>query len=235
MMDSIFERVTGTGTGGIYTVSYNATALTASIAIGVALLLGLVLAATYMLSGRHTKSFAATLVMLPPLVSVVILLVSGSLGMAIAVAGSFALVRFRSMQGTAREICTVFFAMTIGLMCGTGVVWFAIAVTVFMCVIMLVIGKTAFGSESKKSRSLRILISESLNYTDVFDDIFEKYTSSYHLDRVRTTNLGSMFDLKYEIVLKDVREEKNMIDELRVRNGNLPISCAYGTHRDEEL
>lgn len=196
--------------------------------IFVALALGIFLAAVYTFKSRFTKSFVLTLAMLPAVVCVVIMMVNGNVGAGVAVAGAFNLVRFRSVPGTAKEIGTIFLAMCSGIVVGMGYFGFAILFTVVLGLFMLIC--SALGLGTKKSnpceRVLRITIPEDLNYTEVFDDLMEKYTSDNEIMRVKTANMGSMFKLTYNIRLKDVSKEKEFIDEIRCRNGNLEVSMA---------
>lgn len=198
------------------------------LCIATALVIGVFLALIYTVKTKYTKSFVVTMALLPAIVCVVIMMVNGNIGAGVAVAGAFSLVRFRSVPGTAREIGAIFLCMGTGLVCGMGYLAFAVVFAVILGGAMLLYTLLDFGKHSDKCRLLRITIPEELNYTEVFTDIFEKYTSSHKLLQAKTTNLGSMFKLRYEITLKDVREEKNMIDEIRVRNGNLEVSVMSG-------
>lgn len=195
------------------------------ICLGVALALGVILAIGYKLKGRCSKSFATTLAILPAVVCVVIMLVNGNIGAGVAVAGAFSLVRFRSAPGTAKEIVAIFIAMCSGLLVGMGYIAFAVIFTVVMAAILLVLNivKIWNRKQAPKEKTLTITIPEDLNYSEVFDDLFKTYTESYESVSVKTTNMGSMFKLKYSIVLKDIKQEKQFIDELRCRNGNLEI------------
>lgn len=198
------------------------------ICIGSALGLGLLLTLVYRSFARPTASFSVTLATLPAIVAVIIMMVSGSLGAGVAVAGTFSLVRFRSAQGTAREIGAIFTAMAIGLACGMGYPLFALMFTVILCLAYLIYARLRFG-ESKKPdlrKILRITVPEDLDYSHIFDDLMQRYTTAWRLSRVKTTNLGSMNALSYEITLKEPDTEKAFIDELRVRNGNLEIAIA---------
>jgi uncharacterized membrane protein YhiD involved in acid resistance len=182
-----------------------------------------------------TKSFAVTLGLLPAVIQIVIMLVNGNLGAGMAVMGAFSLVRFRSIPGSSKEICMIFFAMTVGLAVGMGYITFAALFTGVIAVVYFVMDKTKFGESSKTQRTLRVTIPETLNYIDAFDDIFEKYTGSCDLETVRTTNLGSMFELTYLITIKDLKQEKAMIDEIRCRNANLTIVCTKQIPTTEKL
>ncbi len=200
-----------------------------------ALVLGLILSVVYMMSGTYTKSYVVTLAILPVMVQTVIILVNGNLGAGVAVMGAFNLVRFRSIPGTSREIGGIFFAMIIGLATGMGYVTYAVIIAVALSAFMVITGKSKFGESDGKEKHLRVLIPEDLDYTTVFDDIFEKYTSKCALERVRTTNLGSMYELTYLLTIKDAKEEKNFIDELRCRNGNLMITLGRVISATEQM
>ena len=195
------------------------------LCLGCSLALGLVMAFAYMYRTRYTKSFVITLALLPAVVCVVIMLVNGNVGTGVAVAGAFSLVRFRSVPGTAKEICTLFLAMGAGLIAGMGYLGFAVLFTVIMCVIFVLYNCLDFGSKKNAAtfKTFNITIPEDLDYTGVFDDIFAEYTRSHDLVRVKTTNMGSMFKLTYNVELTETVREKEMIDKLRCRNGNLEI------------
>lgn len=198
------------------------------LCMGTALVLGLILALVYIYRTRYTKSFVITLALLPAVVCVVIMLVNGNVGTGVAVAGAFSLVRFRSVPGTAKEICTLFLAMGAGLIVGMGYLGFAVLFTAIMCVVYVVYNRFDFGAKKNFAayRTLTIMIPEDLDYTGVFDDVFREYTKECDLVYVKTTNMGSMFRLTYHITLRDAAGEKEMIDELRCRNGNLEISVS---------
>lgn len=196
------------------------------ICIGISLVCGLLLAFVYRMTEHPTKSFLITLAMLPAIVQIVILMVNGNLGVGVAVAGSFSLVRFRSLPGKASDILIIFLAMGLGLCTGMGYVWFALAMAVILSLVLLCFSKTNLLEPDSAYRNLRITIPEDLDYTTVFDDVFAQYTKSAKVTAVRTINLGTMYQIVYDIVMKDASEEKNMLDQLRVRNGNLAIICS---------
>ena len=191
-----------------------------------AIALGLIIALVYSRCGDCTKSFAVTLALLPGIVCVVILMVSGSIGAGVAVAGTFSLVRFRSAPGTAREILAVFLAMAAGLACGMGCIAVAAVFTLLVCLLYALLSRSRFGEEKNgdRHRTMHITVPESLEYAGAFDDIFDTYTESRRLVRVKTTSLGSLNRLTYDIMLRRAGEEKAFIDALRCRNGNLEIS-----------
>lgn len=216
----------------------NSSALTLAdflIIVFSSLILGLCFSLLYRKTEACSRSFAFTLAMLPAVVATVILMVNGSIGAGVAVAGTFSLVRFRSAQGSAKEILSVFIAMAIGLACGMGYPIFAAIFTLILCIVFLFFTKTLFSEANADmlERSLQITVPEDLEYADMFDDIFSRFTSSAKLVRVKTTNLGSLNRLSYDIVLLKEGTEKAMIDELRCRNGNLEINLGLRDERGE--
>ena len=198
------------------------------LCLGCSLVLGLVMAFAYMYRTRYTKSFVITLALLPAVVCVVIMLVNGNVGTGVAVAGAFSLVRFRSVPGTAKEICTLFLAMGAGLIAGMGYLGFAVLFTLVMCAVFVLYNCLDFGTKKNAAtfKTFTITIPEDLDYSGVFDDIFTEFTRSHDLVRVKTTNMGSMFKLTYNVELTDAAWEKEMIDKMRCRNGNLEIAVS---------
>ena len=198
------------------------------LCMGFSLILGLVMAFAYMYRTRYTKSFVVTLALLPAVVCVVIMLVNGNVGTGVAVAGAFSLVRFRSVPGTAKEICTLFLAMGAGLIAGMGYLGFAVLFTVVMCAVFVLYNRLDFGAKKNADayKTFAITIPEDLDYSGIFDDIFAEYTVSHDLARVKSTNIGSMFKLTYNVTLRDITREKEMIDKIRCRNGNLEITVS---------
>ncbi len=206
------------------------------ICVATALVLGLLTATAYRFKCDSTRSFTMTLAILPALVTVVIMMVNGNLGAGVAVAGAFSLVKFRSAAGSAREIAAIFLAMSTGLITGMGYIAYAAIYTVLMCVAFVIYTTSGFGNmKVGNERTLRITIPEDLDYTGVFDEIFGLFTSKATLTTVKTTNMGSMFKLRYDVILKDSTNEKEFIDRLRERNGNLEISLSIGEASPVEL
>lgn len=195
--------------------------------------LGFLVSLFYIYKNKHTKSLALALVLIPAIEAMVILTVNGSLGAGIAVAGSFSLVRFRSIKGNARELACIFLSMTIGIICGTGYVVLALLFTIFVLIVAFILTSTNYGEEKTNKKYLKITIPETLNYENAFEEILKKYTTCYKLISIKTINLGSLFRVKYEITLKEENNIKEMIDELRVRNGNLEIMCGTYDCKDE--
>ena len=210
---------------------------TVLICIGAALIIGIFLALVYTYKSRYTQSFVITLAILPAVVSMVILLVNGNVGAGVAVAGTFSLVRFRSVPGTAKEIGAIFLAMATGLALGMGYIGYAAIFALIMGIVSLLYTKLGFGQlgSANLQKNLKITIPENLDYTDVFNETLNKYTSSSRLLAVKTTNMGSLFRLSYDVTLKNKGIEKEFIDELRCRNGNLEISLGRPERGGEEL
>ena len=174
--------------------------------------------------GTYHKDFVVAIALLPVIVAVVIMLVGSSTARALSLAGAFALVRFRSAPGSGKDIAVVFFVMAIGLACGLGYLVFGVVVAVLICAVMIILCKTGFGEYKSNEKQLKITIPEDLNYNGVFDDLFEEYTNSVKLKNVKTTNMGSLYELVYLVDIKDETKEKDFIDSIRCRNGNLNIS-----------
>lgn len=199
------------------------------------LILGILIAVLYMFRNVYSKGFVLTLAVLPAMVQMVILLVNGNLGTGVAVMGAFSLVRFRSVAGTAKEIGSIFLAMAVGLATGTGYLGIAILFVLIIGAADMIFTCTSFGESKPAQRSLHIMIPESLNYTQVFDEVFKSYLKKWELMQVKTSNMGSLFKLDYQIIMKDTAQEKEFIDALRVKNGNLEILCSRAASAREEL
>ena len=193
------------------------------IDIGAALIIGFMIALVHMYKSSYTKSFVVTVAVLPAVVAMVIMMVNGSIGAGIAVAGTFSLVRFRSAPGSAKEIAAVFLAMAAGLACGMGFLLYAFLFVAIILTAILLYSLSKFGSQSNKVRTMTVTIPEVLDYTDVFDDLFKKYTDECKLTQMKTSNMGSLFKLTYSLKLKSEAMEKDFVDEIRCRNGNLEI------------
>ena len=199
------------------------------------LVLGVVCAIVFMFRNTYTKSFVITLALLPAIVQTVIMLVNGNLGTGVAVMGAFSLVRFRSVPGSAREICSLFLAMALGLATGMGYIGIAVFLAVVLNLVQVLLVLSKFGEGVSEEKELKITIPESLDYTGIFDDIFVTHTRRAELMRVKTSNMGSLYELCYRVTLKNRNTEKQMIDEIRCRNGNLTIVCGKVPVSMEEL
>ena len=229
MWDKTFEA--------IYSSATDITLGSFALCVAAALVLGTVIALVAGFRSRSSNSFLLTLAVLPAIVAVVIMLVNGNLGAGVAVAGAFSLVRFRSMPGTAREIGMIFLGMAVGLACGMGYPVFAAIFALVMCAVIFLFSLLGFGQKRdfKLRKVLLITLPEDLDYGHIFDDIFAQFTTHAELLSVKTTNLGSLNRLTYEIVLKAQGTEKALIDALRCRNGNLEISLSYQSTEQPEL
>ncbi len=202
------------------------------ICIICSLVLGAVLAWVHSFFNNSSKGFVITIALLPAIVQMVIMLVNGNLGTGIAVMGAFGLVRFRSVPGNAKEINSIFLSMAVGLATGTGYITAAIIFVLIIGGASALFHATSFGEPRHKEKELKITIPESLDYSEVFDDLFRTYTTKYELVKAKTSNMGSLYKLEYRIKMKNPLEEKKFMDELRCRNGNLEIAIgriAFGT------
>ena len=202
------------------------------ICTAVSLLLGLGAALLSMYKNRYSQSFAVTLALLPAMVQVVIMLVNGNIGAGVAVAGAFGLVRFRSAPGTAREIGLIFLAVTLGIATGMGYVALAVVFFLIIALYGVALMSLRFGAGRANERTLRITIGENLDYEGLFDDLLDQYASRWELERVKTTNMGTLYELTYKVVLREARVPKEFLDALRCRNGNLNIVCGRVTEKE---
>ena len=205
----------------------------ALISAGVALLLGIIIAFTHMKTSGTTKGFLTTLATLPVLVMAVMIMINGNLGTSIAILGAFSLIRFRSIQGQAKDLLSVFFAMAIGLACGMGHILFATVITLIGVIAILFFTYTHILEPDKKARVLKIVVPEDLDYEEAFDEIFKKYTRKAELTRMKTMNMGSLYKLTYDITLKSGVKEKEFLDEIRVKNCNLKILLSHPCLEEE--
>lgn len=209
---------------------------TALLTIAFSMIIGFIISITYMKTadhGNYTQNFALTLILLPMIISLIILLIGSNVARAFSLAGAFSIVRFRSAPGNPKDISYIFFSMAAGLACGVGFYAYAVLFTVVLCLIMVVLGLLKFGCKKVSHRNLKITIPEDLNFEGVFDEILKKYTKSYVLSKVKTVDMGSLFELDYNVILKEDAEQKRFIDELRCKNGNLTIALSVSADRDE--
>ncbi len=193
----------------------------------VAIVLGFIIAFTHMKTSKYSKNFLVTLTVLPLLVNAVMLMVNGNLGTSVAIVGAFSLVRFRSIPGTSKEILSVFFAMAVGLALGMGHIFFACLVTALTSISIFLFSWLKFFDSNNEERILKVTVPENLDYTNMFEDIFKEYTKQSELESVKTTNMGSLFDLQYRIVFDKSKNEKEFMDEIRIKNGNLKVSLSH--------
>lgn len=203
------------------------------ICTAASILLGLLTALLFMYKNTYSKNFVLTVAILPVIVQMVIMLVNGNLGAGVAVAGAFSLIRFRSAPGNAREINSVFLSMAIGLATGMGYIALAAILFVVVAAVNLLLCSSRFGERGSGLRQLRVTIPENVDYMEAFSDVFSDYASRIELVKVKTTNLGSLFELTYQVSLKNPAEEKAFIDALRCKNGNLKISLGRADSGEE--
>ncbi len=202
------------------------------ICVMAALVLGLLTALVFSFRSEHSGNLPFALVLVPPIVTLVIMMVNGNIGAGLGVAGAFSLIRFRSAPGTARELSGLFTGTAIGLACGMGYVGIAALFFLIVAVTVLTLTLLRFGETSRSFRHLKVTIPENLDYDGLFDDLFEKYTTSHELVRVKTTNMGTLYELTYDINLRGGDVSKEFMDELRCRNGNLNIICGRESDKD---
>lgn len=215
----------------------NISTLDIFLCLGVALVAGILFSLLCYVKSKSSKSFLVTTSLLPTVVALIIILVNGNIGAGVAIAGAFGLVRFRSQPGSAKEICIIFIAMASGLAFGMGYLAYG-AIFILACGIILLILELLHLFDKKydcKEKIIRITIPEDLDYTEVFDEILQKYTKSYEILKVKTVNMGSMFKIYYHVVLKNSNEEKKLLDDLRIRNGNLEVSIERVEYSKSEL
>lgn len=204
-----------------------------------AIVLGFLQAFVYTVKNRYTKSFVTTLILLPVAVCMIVLLVNNNIGVAVAVAGAFTLVRFRSVPGTGKEITAIFISMVTGVTLASWQTYnieYALFFSLIGSGLLLILNTTnLFTKTNKKEMILKVTVPEMLNYYTIFEDVFNKYTTSCEKLAVKSVNMGSMFKLTYRVVLKDIKLEKEFIDELRIRNGNLEISLFDDSYNENML
>lgn len=227
MFDSLFATSTTTGTAVEITPFL--------ICVASALGLGLLLSFVYCYRNRHTKSFAVTLALLPAIVCVVIAMVNGNVGAGVAVAGAFSLVRFRSAPGSARDIAFIFLAMSVGLAAGMGYVGYAALTAIIIGGAYLVYQLVGLGRQGGTDRTLHITVPEDLDYTGLFDEVLDRFCTYHELTMVKTTNMGSLYKLTYDIGIADLAQSRAFIDELRCRNGNLEVALTQQVAGNEGL
>lgn len=229
MLDSLFYSVLDGSTAGNLSPNGFGLCMIGGLAVG------LLIAGLYTFKTKYTKGFFMTLVTLPAAVAMVIMMVNGSVGTGVAVAGAFSLIRFRSVPGTAKEISAIFLAMGAGLAVGLGYIGLAFLFAILVSAVNIALTASKIGEQNKAHKTLQITMPEHLDYGSVFDEVFLKYVASYQLQGVKTASMGSLFKLTYDIELKEDGKEKEFIDALRCRNGNLEISLNRSISQGLEL
>lgn len=224
----MLETIISSTTGESFTL------VNALIVIFASIFLGLVISCVYMKTNKknNNSGFTITLVMLPVIISIIILLVGNNVARAFSLAGAFSIIRFRSAPGDPKDIAYVFFTLAVGLTCGMGYIGYAAIFTIILSALMFILNSLNFAEAKGKYMQLKITVPEDLNYDGVFEDVLDKFTTSYSIDRVRTRDFGSLFELSYSLQLKPEANQKNFLDELRCRNGNLNITLTMSTASD---
>lgn len=226
MLETIINSTDGTS----FTLTNTLIVITAAIILG--FLISLVYMRTTKKAG-YSPSFTVTLIMLPVIISIIILLVGNNVARAFSLAGAFSLIRFRSAPGEPKDIAYVFFTLAVGLCCGMGYIGYAIIFTIILCLVMLILDVTRFAMPKTKAMSLKIIVPEDLNYEGVFDEILNSYTTNYKIESIRTRDFGALFELNYSIHLLEEANQKQFIDELRCRNGNLNITLTINSQNEK--
>lgn len=226
MLETIINSTDGTS----FTLTNTLIVITAAIILG--FLISLVYMRTTKKAG-YSPSFTVTLIMLPVIISIIILLVGNNVARAFSLAGAFSLIRFRSAPGEPKDIAYVFFTLAVGLCCGMGYIGYAIIFTIILCLVMLILDVTRFAMPKTKAMSLKIIVPEDLNYEGVFDEILNSYTTNYKIESIRTRDFGALFELNYSIHLLEEANQKQFIDELRCRNGNLNITLTLNSQNEK--
>lgn len=229
MLDSLFTTASS-ATESTMTVGNSLVALLAAFAVGI--LISLVYMRTHK-TNNPSPSFALTLVILPAVISVIILLVGSNIARAFSLAGAFSIIRFRSVPGDPKDIAYVLFALAAGLACGMGYLTFGFLFTLVVCLVLLILDAIKFGQSKTTGKLLKIVIPENLDYENALEDVLNQYTVSHDLIKVKTTDLGSLYELVYQVTTRDDRKEKDFLDELRCRNGNLNITLVMNAQPAE--
>ena len=228
--DCMLETIINSTDGTSFTLTNTLIVITAAIILG--FLISLVYMRTTKKAG-YSPSFTVTLIMLPVIISIIILLVGNNVARAFSLAGAFSLIRFRSAPGEPKDIAYVFFTLAVGLCCGMGYIGYAIIFTIILCLVMLILDVTRFAMPKTKAMSLKIIVPEDLNYEGVFDEILNSYTTNYKIESIRTRVFGALFELNYSIHLLEEANQKQFIDALRCRNGNLNITLTINSQNEK--
>ncbi len=196
------------------------------IAMGISLVLGILISVVYVLTNKkrgYISSFPAAIVILAPLMAGVTLIINSNVATAVSLGGALTLLRIRSYPKDTKDIVSLLFAIVVGLGCGTGYIGISIIITLVICVLMMVLNLSKFGVPKPTNMLLKITIPEDLNFEGVFDEVLEKYTDEYALKEIRTTDFGSLYELRYVINLPADSDRREFVDEIRCRNGNMDV------------
>lgn len=223
MLDTIISSTTGE----------SFTLTNTLIILGVAIILGVLISIVYMKTNKvYTEAFPLTLIMLPVIISIIILLVGNNVARAFSLAGAFSIIRFRSSPGNPKDLSYVFFTLAVGLALGMGYIGYGVLFTIILCVVMIILAKINFGDTKGNKLKLKITIPENMNYEDAFNDILDRFTTSWKLVRVKTKEFGALYELSYEVVMNP-GTQKQFMDEVRTRNGNLTVSLTMAEYSDK--
>lgn len=223
MLDTIISSTTGE----------SFTLTNTLIILGVAIILGVLISIVYMKTNKvYTEAFPLTLIMLPVIISIIILLVGNNVARAFSLAGAFSIIRFRSAPGNPKDLSYVFFTLAVGLALGMGYIGYGVLFTIILCVVMIILAKINFGDTKGNKLKLKITIPENMNYEDAFNDILDRFTTSWKLVRVKTKEFGALYELSYEVVMNP-GTQKQFMDEVRTRNGNLTVSLTMEEYSDK--
>lgn len=223
MLDTIISSTTGE----------SFTLTNTLIILGVAIILGVLISIVYMKTNKvYTEAFPLTLIMLPVIISIIILLVGNNVARAFSLAGAFSIIRFRSAPGNPKDLSYVFFTLAVGLALGMGYIGYGVLFTIILCVVMIILAKINFGDTKGNKLKLKITIPENMNYEDSFNDILDRFTTSWKLVRVKTKEFGALYELSYEVVMNP-GTQKQFMDEVRTRNGNLTVSLTMAEYSDK--
>ncbi|MRN53912.1 DUF4956 domain-containing protein [Paenibacillus monticola] len=217
MLDSIFSAAL---------TSTELTFTNAILTIVISIALGGIISYTYMKTNpaSYSQSFTLTMVLLPVIVAIIILLIGSNVARAFSLAGAFSIIRFRSAPGDPKDITFVLFTMASGLACGVGSFGYAVLFTLILCVLMFILNRTKFGVRTSLQKTLKVTIPEDLGYEEAFNEVFAKYNVGYELKKIRTTELGSLYELVYAVTIDEHTSQKELLDAIRCRNGNLDLS-----------
>ncbi len=231
MLETIFQGLFDAETASVISVADFMICIISSLVIG------WMISVMYMYKNTYSRSFIVTIATIPAIVCVVIMMVNGNVGAGVAVAGAFSLVRFRSAPGTAKEIGVLFMAMGVGIITGMGYIAYAFLFVVILGGMDLFYAQIDFGIKKHPAlqRTLHVTIPEDLDYVEVFDDLFAEYTEKHSLVNVKTTNMGSLFKLTYQITFREANVEKAFIDAVRCRNGNLEVALSNQENGEAEM
>lgn len=208
------------------------------IVMAVCFAIGFVISLVYIFTHKksgYAASLPITLIMLPPIIAIIIMLVGNNVARAFSIAGAFTIIRYRSVPSDPKDIAFVFFTLATGLGCGLGYIGISIIFTVLMCLVMIILYVSKYAAPKAAAMTLKVTVPEDLNYNGFIDDILEKYTNSFHLKRVKTVDFGAMFEIVYIIQMKPDVNQKDFIDEIRCRNGNLTVALTLREFEDSVL